>query len=137
MFNNGMNGGFRNFNDQRDMTYSYNDIIITAFDKTLQPVWNNIINKSTQDIETDNYLSFCNANTGKELHFVFLQKDNNRQVLSNHSLQFNGTMQRNATIKSGENGFNFMPRLARQTGAKQLLVPCMQRNTLAFAKIDL
>jgi WD40 repeat protein len=136
MFNNGFNGGFRNFNDARDFTYSYNDIIIMGFDKTLNATFSNIINKNTQDVETDNFLSFTNVNAGRELHFVFLQKDNNREVLSNHALQPNGSIVRYSTIKSGENGFNFMPRLARQTGAKQILVPCVQRNTLAFAKIE-
>ena len=75
-------------------------------------------------------------NVGGEIHFLFLQKDNNRQILSNYAVQPDGSIKRYATLKGREAGYNFMPRLARQTGARQMLVPCIVRNNIAFAKID-
>ena len=116
--------------------YNYNDIITYSFTKDLQLQWSNVINKTTSDVETDNFLSFANMNAGAEIHFLFLQKDNNKQILSNHALQPNGSIIRYATLKSREAGYNFMPRLARQTGARQMIIPCIVRNNIAFAKID-
>jgi hypothetical protein len=137
-YNRGYSGFYRPFNDgnQRDIVYNYNDIITYSFSKDLQLQWNNVINKTTSDVETDNFLSFANMNAGAEIHFLFLQKDNNRQILSDHAVQPNGSVIRYATLKSREAGYSFMPRLARQTGARQMIVPCIVRNNIAFAKID-
>ena len=138
LYNRGYYGYYRPFNDGsgRDIVYNYNDVINFSFTKDLQLQWNNVINKTTSDIENDNFLSFTNMNAGGEIHFLFLQKDNNRQILSNYAVQPDGSIVRYPTLKGREAGYNFMPRLARQTGARQMLVPCIVRNNIAFAKID-
>jgi hypothetical protein len=139
LYNRGYNGFYRPFGDSpngRDITYNYNDVIAFNFSKDLKLQLNNVINKTTSDVETDNFLSFFNMNAGAEIHFLFLQKDNNRQIISNHALQPDGSITRYATVKSREAGYSFMPRLARQIGAKQIVIPCLVRNNIAFAKID-
>jgi hypothetical protein len=137
-YNRGNYGYYRPFNQTsaRDIVYNYDDIITFSLTKDLVLEWNAVINKTTSDVETDNFLSFANMNAGSEIHFLFLQKDNNKQILSDHALQPNGNLTRYATLKSREAGYNFMPKLARQTGAKQLIIPCVVRNNIAFAKID-
>ncbi len=137
-YNRSYGGYYRPYGETngRDIVYNYDDIINFSFTKDLVLQWNNVINKTTSDVETDNFLSFANMNAGSEIHFLFLQKDNNRQILSNHAIQSNGAVIRYATLKSREAGYNFMPKLARQTGARQMIVPCIVRNNIAFAKID-
>jgi hypothetical protein len=137
-YNRGYYGYYRPFNggNQRDVVYNYNDIITFSFSKDLQLQWSNVINKTTSDVETDNFLSFSNINAGAEIHFLFLQKDNNRQIISDHAVQPNGSIIRYATLRSREAGYSFMPRLARQTGARQMIMPCVLRNNITFAKID-
>ena len=137
LFNRGYYGYYRPYGaSNRDIIYNYDDIIAFGFNKDLKLQWNNVINKTTSDIETDNFLSFANMNAGSEIHFLFLQKDNNKQIISDHALQPNGEIIRYATLKSKETGWYFMPRLARQTGARQMIIPCIVRNNIAFAKID-
>ena len=138
LYNRGAYGYYRPFNDSynRDIVYNYNDIISFSFTKDLVLQWNNVINKTTSDIENDNFLSFANMNAGAEMHFLFLQKDNNRQIISDHALQPDGSVIRYATLKGREAGYYFMPRLGRQTGLHQMIIPCIVRNNLAFAKID-
>ncbi len=138
LYNRGNNGFYRQFNEasSRDLVYNYDDIVTFSFSKDLQLQWNNVINKTTSDVETDNFLSFVNMNTGPEIHFLFLLKDNNRQILSNHAIQADGSIVRYATLKSREAGYSFMPKLGRQTGVRQMIVPCIMRNNIAFAKID-
>ena len=138
LYNRGYYGYYRPFNDGngRDVVYNYNDIINFSFSKDLKLQWSNVINKTTSDVENDNFLSFTNLNAGGEIYFLFLQKDNNRQILSNHALQPDGAVKRYATLKGREAGYNFMARLSRQTGARQMIVPCIVRNNIAFAKID-
>ncbi|NOU39092.1 MAG: hypothetical protein HOO89_10285 [Ferruginibacter sp.] len=138
LYNRGNYGYYRPYSSDvsREIVYFYNDILTISFTSDLKLQWNNVINKKTTDVETDNFLSFANMNAGSEIHFLFLQKDNNRQILSNHALQANGNITRLPTLKSRESGYDFMPKLARQTGAKQIIIPCIVRNNIAFAKID-
>lgn len=137
LYNRGYYGYYRPYgNYARDIIYNYNDIIAFSFSNDLKLQWNNVLNKTTSDIETDNFLSFSNMNAGSEIHFLFLQKDNNKQIVSDHALQPNGQIIRYATLKTKESGWFFMPRLARQTGARQMIIPCVVRNNIAFAKID-
>lgn len=138
LYNRGYYGFYRPFNDpySRDVIYNYDDVISFSFTKDLTLQWNSVINKTTSDIENDNFLSFSNLNAGGEIHFIFLQKDNNRQILSDHALQPDGSIIRYPTLKSREAGFSFMPRLARQTGIREMIIPCLVRNNIAFAKIE-
>ena len=138
LYNRGAYGYYRPFNDSysRDIIYNYNDIINFSFTKDLRLKWNTVINKTTSDLENDNYLSFLNMNSGGEIHYLFLQKDNNKEIMSDHALQPDGSVIRYATLKSRENGYDFMPRLGRQTGLRQVIIPCVIRNNMAFAKID-
>lgn len=138
LYNRGYYGYYRPYgsNYARDMIYTYNDILTMSFSSDLKAQWVSIFNKETSDVENDNFLSFSNMNAGGEIHFLFLQKDNNKQVISDHALQPDGNIVRYATLKSRENGYYFMPRLARQTGAREMIMPCVVRNNIAFAKID-
>lgn len=138
LYNRGNYGYYRPFNEGNStgIVYNYNDIIAFSFSKDLKLEWNKVINKTTSAIENDNFLSFVNMNAGGEIHFLFLQKDNNRQIISDHGLQPDGSVKRYATLKGREAGYYFMPRLGRQTGQHQMIIPCIVRNNLAFAKID-
>ncbi len=138
LYNRGSYGYYRPFNEgsSTGTVYNYNDIIAFSFSKDLKLQWNRVINKTTSAIENDNFLSFANMNAGGEIHFLFLEKDKNRQIVSNHALQPDGSVKRYATLKGREAGYFFMPRLARQTGLQQMIIPCIVRNNLAFAKID-
>lgn len=139
LYNRGYSGFYRPYGDNnnaRDVVYNYGDILNFSISNNLKLQWNNVINKTTNDVETDNFLSFVNMNAGGEIHFLFLQKDNNRQILSDHAVQTDGRIIRYATLKSREAGYEFMAKLGRQTGVKQMIIPCIVRNNIAFAKID-
>ncbi len=123
-----------NFN-RNNVLYNYNDIIMISLDDSLKTQWESIINKKQSDVDTDNYLSYSTVNTGGLIHYLYLQKDNNKQVISDNALQPNGEIKRYATIKSGEKGYNFMPRLAKQVSANSVIVPAVYRNNIGFAKI--
>ena len=75
-------------------------------------------------------------NAGGEVRFLFLDKDNQKQIISNHALQPGGQIKRYPTIRSNELGYGFMPRLAKQVGARQVIIPYVYLGYIAFARID-
>ena len=98
--------------------------------------WSNVVHKSQFDDETDNFLSYQIMNAGGELHFLFNELERRNQLISDQSILPDGTLKRNPTLKSLDKGYQFMPRLAKQVAARQIIVPCTLRNYVCFAKID-
>jgi len=127
--------GYNPYYDQSSVRYYYDEILILSVDKDLQMQWNSVIPKQQVDDNTDNYLSFSTMNTGGEIHFIFVQKDNNRQVLSNEGLFPNGQLKRYPTLKSRERGYDFMPKFGKQVEYNVMIIPCVYRNNIAFAKV--
>ncbi|MFN8247074.1 MAG: hypothetical protein U0T56_11900 [Ferruginibacter sp.] len=131
--------GYRPWNSSaRDVNtrYYYNDIVIMSVDSTLKLEWNNVIHKTQYDVDSENFLSFSTMNAGGEVRFLFLDKDNQKQIISNHALQPGGQIKRYPTIRSNELGYGFMPRLAKQVGARQVIIPYVYLGYIAFARID-
>lgn len=75
-------------------------------------------------------------NVGGEINFLYIEKERNTQTISNQSISTYGKLYRYPTLKTRERGYQFMPRLAKQVGARQMIVPCVYRGNLCFAKVD-
>jgi hypothetical protein len=116
--------------------YYYDKILILNISKSLNMEWNSTILKSQTDDDNDSFLSFGTMNAGGEIHFLFIEKEKNSQIISNHSISSYGNLFRYPTLKSREAGYEFMPRLSKQIGARQVMMPCVYRGNIVFAKID-
>jgi hypothetical protein len=112
------------------------NIVVLNIDSTLNLVTQSIINKKQMDVENDNYLSFSNFTGRNELHFLFLERDRRRDVISDHALQTDGQVKRYPTISSNETNYEFMPRLGKQISSRQIIVPYSYLNKIGFAKIE-
>jgi hypothetical protein len=124
--------GYNNNNTR----YNANNIMILSLDKNGRLEWNNVIEKSQYDDETDNMISFQTMNTGSEIHFLFNQYEKRMTLLTDQSIDPDGKITRNPTLKNLDKGYDFMPRFAKQVSASQMIVPCTYRNSLCFAKIE-
>ena len=117
--------------------YYYANILILSLDKTGKIDWSQVIHKDQFDDDNDNFLSYSTINSGGEIHFLFNDDKNKNQIIANHSISPAGVLTRNPTLKSQERGYEFMPRLSKQVSATQLIIPCVYRGYICFAKVDL
>jgi hypothetical protein len=127
---------YYNSSNYQQTRYYYNNIVVFNLDKNGTLQWSNVIHKNQYDDDTDDFLSYELFNTGSQLHFLFNEKERKNRMLTDRSLEANGEIQRNPTLKSLDKGYEFMPRLAKQVSARQIIVPCYYRNYICFAKID-
>ncbi|RYD77317.1 MAG: hypothetical protein EOP53_13185 [Sphingobacteriales bacterium] len=127
---------FNSFNNIATTRYNYDKILILSIGKNLQMEWNNVILKSQSDDDDDSFISFGTMNTGAEINFLYIEKEKNSQIISNQSISPYGNLFRYPTIKSREAGYEFMPRLSKQIGARQVMMPCVYRGNICFARID-
>ncbi len=128
-------GGGR-FNNNYATRYYADNIMVLSFDKDGGLEWSNVLQKSQFDDESDNTLSFQTLNTGGELHFIFNQFEKRALLLTDQTISTDGKITRVPTLKNLDKGYEFMPRFAKQVGARQVVVPCLYRGYLCFAKID-
>ena len=127
---------FGTYEREESNRYYYDDVVILSLDSSLKMEWNNIVHKKQYDVDNDNFLSFANMNVGGEIHFLFLDRDRKKQLVSDQSILPSGEIKRYPTLKSNDVGYGFMPRLAKQVGARQMIMPCIYLSYVAFAKID-
>jgi len=57
-------------------------------------------------------------------------------LLNDFSVTPDGQINRNPTLKNLEKGYEFMPKYGKQVSAKQVIMPCIYRNYICFAKLD-
>lgn len=125
--------GWNNANQNR---YYADNILVLSFDPKGNIEWHNVITKSQFDDDSDNMISYGNMNTGGEVHFLFNTFERRTFVLADQSLDPTGKITRYPTLKNLDKGYDFMPRFAKQVSARQMIIPCLYRNYLCFAKVE-
>ena len=133
----GWGNGFNTFGNNNNITRYYADnIAIISFEPDGKMEWSNVIRKSQYDDNTDNYIGYGLLNAGAQLHFLFNMQDKRTTILTDQTLSPDGKIDRNPTVKNLDRGFDFMPRHAKQIGARSVVMPCMYRGFTCFAKIE-
>ena len=125
---------YYNYNSQS--RYYYNNVLVLSFDSSGKVDWSNVIRKSQFDDGNDNSLSYALMLTRGQLHFLFNELERRQQLLSDQSVTGSGQLTRNPPLRSLDRGYEFMPRYAKQVSASQIIVPCLYRNYICFAKIE-
>lgn len=127
---------FNSFNNTSSTRYYYDNILVLSFDSSLNLNWNNLILKKQSDDDDDSYLSYGTMNVGAEINFLYIEKEKNSQIISNQSISSYGKLYRYPTLKSREAGYQFMPRLSKQVGLREVIMPAVYRGNISFAKIE-
>jgi hypothetical protein len=129
-FNNRSMGG------QAPVRHHADNIAVLSFDRSGQHEWSSVITKSQFNDESDDLLSFYTFIVGGQLHYLMNLPERRLNLMQDFSLGAGGSLSRNPTLRNLDRGYELMPRFAKQVSARQVLLPCIYRNYLCFAKID-
>jgi hypothetical protein len=124
------------YNNSGQVRYYYQNIVVLDLDNTGNLIWSNIVHKSQFDDDNDNFLSYSTMLTGGELHFLFNELERRNQLINDQTVSADGKITRNPPLRSLDRGYEFMPRYAKQVSSYQIIVPCMYRSLICFAKIE-
>ncbi|GAC1395013.1 MAG: hypothetical protein NVSMB63_14470 [Sediminibacterium sp.] len=116
--------------------YFADNIAVISFDPSGKMEWSNVIRKSQYDDNTDNFIGYGLVNSGDQLHFLFNVQEKRDMILSDQTISPSGQINRNPTFKNLDKGYDFMPRHAKQVGARQMIIPCQYRGFTCFAKVE-
>jgi hypothetical protein len=120
----------------QNVRYHADNITVLSFDKDGKLEWSNVLVKEQFDDQSDDMLSYMTMITGGQLHFLFNQMEKRLQLLNDYGIAPDGQMNRNPTLKNLDKGYEFMPKYGKQVSARQVIIPCLYRNYICFAKVD-
>lgn len=112
------------------------NILLFYFNAAGQLQWTNTVRKSQFDDNTDAYLSYQLFNTGSEIRFLFNQREKRELLLNSATVDAEGKVKRQPTLKNLNRDYDFMPKFGKQIGLRQVVLPCMYKNYICFAKIE-
>ncbi|MEP6749970.1 MAG: hypothetical protein ABJB86_19685 [Bacteroidota bacterium] len=130
------NSPWNRWNNGSNTRYNAENIMVLSYNKDGSIDWSTVIPKTQFDDESDNMISFQLINTGAEIHFLFNMSEKRTIMLNDQSIAADGKITRNPTLKNLDKGYEFMTRSGKQVSAKQVIVPCLYRNYLCFAKVE-
>ncbi len=124
------------YSNTQNVRYHADNIVILSFDKNGSLQWNNVISKEQFDDDTDDLISYQLMNTGTQVHLLFNMEERRVNLLNDYTVTPGGQISRNPTLKNLDKGFEFMAKYGKQVSARQMIFPCLYRNTVCFAKIE-
>ncbi|RYY57070.1 MAG: hypothetical protein EOO09_03915 [Chitinophagaceae bacterium] len=133
---NGLYGMGNRWNDFQNVRYQADNIVISSYDKNGVREWNSVIAKQQFDDQNEDLISYQLFNSGGQLHFLFNNMEKRLQLLNDFSIDPKGKIDRNPTLKNLDRGYDFMPKYAKQVSARQMIIPCVYRNYICFAKLE-
>jgi hypothetical protein len=123
-------------NSNQAVRHHADNITVMSFNSQGQLEWSNVMGKSQFDDDNGDLISYQLMNTGDQIHFLFNQMERRNNLLNDYGVTPTGEMTRNPTLKNLDKGYDFMPKYGKQVSAKQMIIPCIYRNYICFAKID-
>lgn len=124
------------YNNMEGTRYNADNILILSIDKNARKEWSGVITKEQFDDQNSDLISYQIMNSGGKLHFIFNNMEKRAMLLSDFTLAPGGIISKNPTLKNLDKGYDFMPRYAKQVSARQLIIPCVYRNYICFAKVE-
>lgn len=116
--------------------YHYDNIMVLSYDQKGNLEWSNFVRKNQFDDNDAHFLSYQLVNIGSELHFLYNELDRRTFILTDIVITPEGKLSRMPTLRNLDRGYAWMPRYGKQISARQVVVPCIYRNFICFAKID-
>ncbi|HEY6083361.1 MAG TPA: hypothetical protein VIU45_07880 [Chitinophagaceae bacterium] len=124
------------WNSNRGVRYHYNNVAILSYDGKGKLEWSNFVRKEQYDDDNASFLSYQLVNIGSSLHFLYNEPYRSSYILADESITPDGRLTREPTLRNLDRGYQWMPRYGKQISARQVVIPCVFRSYICFAKID-
>lgn len=124
------------FMSQTIREYQYNDIFALSYNGSGSLEWHSFVRKSQYSQEDGGiFSSFALINTGGALGFLFNDFNTRISRIQLATLDAEGRTDMHSLAAGTENDPDWLPRSGKQTGLKEMVIPCLKRRQISFAKI--
>jgi len=116
--------------------YHYNDIMALSYDKDGNREWNSFVPKEQYSQEDNGmFSSYALLNTGGTLGFLFNDFNSYHSHLQLATLDGQGTVKINSFSPEGNDYPDWLPRSGKQVAGRVIMVPCLHKKQICFAKV--
>jgi len=124
------------YNNATVTEYHYGDIMVLNYDKDGSLKWKNFIRKD-QNSTDDNGLfsSFALLNSGASLVFLYNDYTTSKSTLSLAAIDLDGNLQMKRMNPGRMANADWLPRSAKQTDSRELMVPVLRKDNISFARV--
>ena len=133
-------GGFYSFYSPYSSSivheYHYNDIMVLSYDKDGTRQWSSFIPKEQYSQEDGGiFSSYALLNTGGTLAFLFNDFNTYRSRIQLAALTAEGKSDIHSFRPEGNDDPDWLPRNGKQVAGRILIVPCLHKKQICFAKV--
>lgn len=123
-----MNGSIRE--------YHYNDILALSYNPSGTRDWHAFVRKDQYSQEDGGvFSSYAFLNTGGSLGFLFNDFNASRSRIQLASVDGNGQVNMRSMAAGRSDDPDWLPRSGKQVSAHELVIPCLRKRQICFAKI--
>jgi hypothetical protein len=138
--NPGYGGYYTNYSSpfmaQNVREYHYGDIVALSYDKEGNREWNAFARKNQYSQEDGGmFSSFALLNTGGMLGFLFNDFNSSRSRVQLATVDGEGKVNMRSMAAGDKDDPDWLPRSGKQVAAKEMVVPCLYKRQICFAKI--
>ncbi len=116
--------------------YHYNDIMAMSYDADGARDWTSFIRKGQYSQEDGGtFSSYALVNTGGSVGFLYNDFNSVRSRIQMGSVDGDGKINTRALVTNGNEGADWLPRYGKQVSAREIVIPCLQKKQICFAKV--
>ncbi len=116
--------------------YHYDEIIALAYDQAGNNLWNKVVPKRQYSQEDEGlFSSYLMLNSGSSLVFLFNDFNDSHSKIQMANLKPEGLIEYNYFTSDAADYPDWIPRAGKQIAARELIVPCLHKKQLCFARV--
>ena len=117
------------------VTYVANSVALISFDKKGNIQWVKTIEKKQSDVNVDQFIGYGTIDNEEGMTFVYHQKQKGIHQLIMNTLTKGGQLVKGNAIVLNEKNYEWMPKMLKQVGDQEAMLPYQFKNKIGFAKI--
>ncbi|NCW11634.1 MAG: hypothetical protein EBV82_00480 [Chitinophagia bacterium] len=118
------------------VTYNANKIALLSFDKNGSLQWVKTIDKSQSDQNVDQFIGYGIIKNQEGTQFLYHDKQKGIHFLVINALTAQGQLTKGASIMTSEKNYEWMPRMLKQVGDHEAILPYQYKSKIGFAKVQ-
>ena len=118
------------------VTYNADKIALLSFDKNGSLQWAKTIDKSQSDQNVDQFIGYGTIQNKEGVQFLFHDKQKGVHFLAINTLSQQGELMKGASIMTSEKNYEWMPRMLKQVGDHEAILPYQYKSKIGFAKVQ-
>ncbi len=116
--------------------YHYGDILALSYSATGRREWSSFIRKDQYSQEDAGiFSSYAMINSGGSLGFLYNNYDSRRSRITLAAIDADGKINTHALDAGGPQDPDWLPRAGKQISSHELIVPCLRKKQICFAKV--